>query len=41
MSVPIVSPIAGQATVINSRYTRLYNNPHFDYLSDMLPKDVK
>lgn len=41
MSVPIVSPIAGQATVINSRYTRLYNNPNFDYLSEMLPKDVK
>ena len=41
MSIPIISPIAGQATVLNSRYTRLYNNPHFDYLSEMLPKDIK
>ena len=42
MSVtPTVSPVAGTGAIINSRYTRLYNNPHFDYLSEMLPKDIK
>ncbi len=38
---PTVSPVAGVGAMINSRYTRLYNNPHFDYLSEMLPKDIK
>lgn len=38
---PVISPTAGLGTVINSKYNRLYNNPHFDYLSEMLPKDIK
>lgn len=42
MSVgPVVSPVGGSGAIINSRYTRLYNNPHFDYLTEMLPKDIK
>lgn len=42
MSVtPVVSPVQSAGAVINSRYTRLYNNPHFDYLTEMLPKDIK
>lgn len=39
--IPSISPIAGQSALINSQYTKLYNNPHFDYLSEMLPKDIK
>lgn len=38
---PVVSPVGGSGAMINSRYTRLYNNPHFDYLTEMLPKDIK
>lgn len=41
MDIPVISPTAGIGTTINSRYTRLYNNPHFDYLSEMLPKNIK
>lgn len=39
-TVPIVSPV-GNGSVINNRYVRLYNNPHFDYLTEMMPKDIK
>lgn len=38
---PIISPTAGINNAINSKYNRIYNNPHFDYLSEMLPKDIK
>lgn len=41
METPVISPVGGRAVMINSRYTRLYNNPHFDYLSEMLPKNIK
>jgi len=41
MNIPVISPISGQASYINSRYSRLYNNPHFDYLSEMLPRNIK
>ena len=41
MDIPVISPIAGHGSVINSRYTRLYNNPMFDYLSEMLPQNIK
>lgn len=37
----VLSPVGGRTVMINSRYTRLYNNPHFDYLSEMLPKNIK
>lgn len=40
-SVPVISPTSGVNNVINSRYNRIYNNPHFDYLSEMLPRDIK
>ena len=40
-TVPVISPVAGTGALINSRYSRLYANPHFDYLSEMLPKDIK
>lgn len=42
MSVgPVISPGPGGRQYVNSKYTRLYNNPHFDYLTEMLPKDIK
>lgn len=41
MDYPVISPIAGHGTIVNSKYSRLYNNPLFDYLSEMLPKDIK
>lgn len=40
-NIPVISPIGGQTTVVNNRYNQLYNNPHFDYLSEMLPRDIK
>ena len=40
-TIPVVSPVSSSGTIINSRYTRLYNNPHFDYLTEMMPKDIK
>jgi len=40
-TIPVVSPVSSSGTIINSRYTRLYNNPHFDYLTEMLPRDIK
>ena len=40
-TVPVVSPVTGHGVMINSRYTRLYNNPHFDYLTEMMPRDIK
>lgn len=38
---PIISPVAGRANMSNNKYTKLYSNPHFDYLSEMLPKNIK
>ena len=40
-SIPVISPVGGTRAMIQSRYSRLYNNPHFDYLSEMLPRDIK
>lgn len=40
MDAPLISPVAGYGQLGGSR-TRLYNNPHFDYLSGMLPQDIK
>lgn len=37
---PIISPVGGVGQ-FNTKYNKLYNNPHFDYLSEMLPKDIK
>lgn len=39
--IPTISPVSAQGMLINSQYSKLYNNPHFDYLSEMLPKDIK
>ncbi len=41
MDVVTLSPLAGHMAAINSKYSRLYNNPMFDYLSEMLPQNVK
>ena len=41
LDTPVISPIASRGTVANSKYTRLYNNPMFDYLSEMLPQNIK
>lgn len=38
---PVISPTVGANNVVNTKYNRLYNNPHFDYLSEMLPRDIK
>ncbi len=38
---PIISPVAGRANMPNNKYSKLYANPHFDYLSEMLPKNIK
>ena len=40
MDTPVISPMAGFGQLGGTR-TRLYNNPHFDYLSGMLPQDIK
>ena len=40
-TIPVISPVSSSGTIINSRYTRLYNNPHFDYLTEMMPKNIK
>lgn len=39
--IPVISPVGGHMLQNASRLTRLYNNPHFDYLTEMLPKDIK
>ncbi|OUO52007.1 hypothetical protein B5F76_08315 [Desulfovibrio sp. An276] len=38
---PIISPVLGRTVYPNNKYSRLYGNPHFDYLSEMLPKNIK
>ena len=38
---PVISPVSGSTLGVNSKYNRLYNNPHFDYLSEMMPRDIK
>lgn len=38
---PIISPVIGRTVYPNNKYSRLYGNPHFDYLSEMLPKNIK
>lgn len=40
MDAPVISPVGGYGQLGGTR-TRLYNNPHFDYLSGMLPQDIK
>lgn len=37
------NPISSLNNALNggSKFTKLYNNPNFDYLSEMLPKDIK
>lgn len=37
----VLSPIPTRFMAPNNRWNRIYNNPHFDYLSEMLPKDIK
>jgi hypothetical protein len=36
----MTSPLSGIAAV-DTKYTKLYNNPTFDYLTEMLPKNIK
>ena len=38
---PIISPVLSRSLYPNNKYARLYANPHFDYLSEMLPKNIK
>lgn len=38
---PIVSPIGGTTSTLSSKYNRIYNNPHFDYLTEMMPRNIK
>lgn len=40
MDAPVISPVGGYGQLGGTR-TRLYNNPPFDYLSGMLPQDIK
>lgn len=41
LNSPVISPMPGQSVMSLGRYQRLYNNPMFDYLSEMLPQNVK
>ena len=37
----VISPIAGIRTATPNEYQKLYANPHFDYLSEMMPRDIR
>ena len=40
MNGHVISPIAG-TSMVRGATRNLYMNPHFDYLSEMLPRDIK
>lgn len=35
-----IAPLSGMP-LLDSKYSNLYNNPNFDYLAEMLPKNIK
>ena len=41
MAFPVLSHTSGLIPPAQSKYARLYNNPMFDYLSEMLPQSIK
>lgn len=37
----IISPMSNYGVNTQTKFTRLYNNPAFDYMGEMLPKNIK